>query len=50
MSSIRDQLAAFIEVADAAFNKLALQQKSQIYVQVRLALSMCLCGKGGARL
>ena len=34
MSSIRDQLAAFIEVADAAFNKLALPQRSQIYVQV----------------
>jgi hypothetical protein len=34
VASIRDQLAAFIEVVDAAFNKLALPQRSQIYIQV----------------
>jgi hypothetical protein len=35
VSSICDQLATFIEVVDAAFNKLALGQKSQVFVQVR---------------
>ena len=35
VASIRDQLAAYIEVADAAFGKLALQRRSQIYVQAR---------------
>ncbi|KAI8472791.1 MAG: hypothetical protein J3K34DRAFT_199851 [Monoraphidium minutum] len=36
VASIRDQLAAFIEVLDAAFNKLAVAQKSQVYVQASL--------------
>lgn len=34
VESISGQLAAFIELADAAFNKLGLPQRSQVYVQV----------------
>ncbi|GBF94720.1 histone methyltransferase [Raphidocelis subcapitata] len=36
VDSIVTQLAAFIELADAAFNKLGLPQRSQVYVQASL--------------
>lgn len=47
ISGIADQLAAFIEVVDAAFNKLALPQRSQVYVQVLAAIVCAVIGSKG---
>jgi hypothetical protein len=38
LEGICDQVAALVEVLDAAFNKLALKQQTQLWVQVRWAL------------
>lgn len=46
VEAIAEQLATFIEVADAAFNKLALPQRSQVYIQARV-LCVCVCAWGG---
>jgi hypothetical protein len=38
MEGLRDQLAAYCEVVDAAFSKFAVKQQTQIWLQVRGAL------------
>jgi hypothetical protein len=43
---IGDQLAAYVELVDAAFNKLALPGRTQTYVQVRGRLCVCLRAAG----
>ena len=35
LEGVADQVAALVEVLDAAFNKLALKQQTQLWVQVR---------------
>jgi hypothetical protein len=35
MEGLRDQLAAYCEVVDAAFSKFAVKQQTQIWLQVR---------------